>query len=498
MANNRFDIGDVVASQMQEIIHSDEHKRTFFNKKANDKCCSCSSCGDDCSCKTCEKSCKGCEDTAKADTAQADTHTHDSNCAHDKTSAVDEMIELLSKISSVQDDLGLVSSSIMTMKALAVMVKELHKNAQEELEDNSDVRFQDLVPGIRKDPELHRDFRLGEFEDPEIMELLRQRINESDPDFAVSADPTSDLPDAVIDPDAIIDPEEFGNMHTWAPDSEKSNTEMPPESMIMGRFPKSPLLPEVGRTLGDRDFSDSVLEEKDMQTIPIPRNAFDRLNDLLKKQAQDGSDFEDEEELTPEEEAELMAMMENPDSDFDQALLGFKTDEGLADDTMFASDLDEEMESGNFLELPDSDELPENRDPGFSYTGEDENYPNIVDRWPNGSEELPQRYRSPSDTIRVNKEWTAFNKLSPEERLELEMGAGLHERLDIDPDELNPEEVSTHYGDTFEDEYGDTMDPEEEMIHQIRNNVSNKLDKYEPGEIPEQLEEDAYFWHEEE
>lgn len=401
---NKFGIGDTVATSMQQIIRSDEHKRIFFNKKATDPCCPCKSCDENCPCKDqCLEICKTCVDKH---------HIHDTNCVHDKTSAVNEIIDLLSKISTVQDELGLVKSSVVTMQALAMMVTELKKTAQ--IDDTNDMRWEELSQRINDNPTLRREFRQTELEDPEIVDLLRRRIEDSHlPNLAeegVSADPASDLPPSIIEPP--ID----GEVFTWSPSAPRDLTELPPLSLKDDLdLPGAPKLPDIDRTLGEREIPDYLKNEYERahKTVPVARSAFNRLNELLTKQAQEeGSDFEDE----PSDEDEIIALMEGDleEQSAEKDLFGL---DGSAVDDMWASDLDEEMESGDFLGLP------EDEGPGFNYRGSD-------------------KYRDPHDVVRVGPgEWEKFDELSPEERLELEMGAGLHEQLDMDPDELSDEEA---------------------------------------------------------
>ena len=533
---SRLDIGEVVAAQMQQIVQSDEHKRIFF-KGASEKCCSCVACGKECPCKDkCVKGCKGCEDK---------NHVHDSNCAHDKTAgAVNEMIDLLQKISSVQDELGLVNSSIFTMKALAMMVAELKKSAQD---DTNDVSFEELIGGIReRDPELLEE--LGD--EPDILALLRQRVRESEEgkkpapfDFAlegVSADPTTPLPSSEPPPefgDVVIEPEEHP---TWSPGSARHPT-LPAVEKIPGFQPPPGIsVPErkyvsPGQSIeSGGDLPPPYVEvDKGLErpTVPVrthhlggglwseeepigeaAKQAFKRLNDLMKKYAEDGDDFEEEEE----DDAEFAALMKDiaggpkmTDRDHENMLRGHELAEMLfseepedrelfdvpldADDNMYASDVDGELESGDFLGSPDED-----GGPGFSYRGPDELYDNthlkkVVGPLPKPHEhvvaphmveyDLPEKSRDPHDVVRVGPgKWKRFDELSPEERLELEMGAGLHEQLDMDPDELTTEEVYPEYWEEG---------PEEE---EISGRLSNELDKYDDGEWPEDLMKRYRFW----
>lgn len=527
MAKNRFDIGEVVAAQMQQIIDSDDHKRIFFNKKASeDKCCSCSTCGKDCPCDKCKKDCKGCEDKG---------HIHDSNCTHDqKTGAVNEMLELLSKISAAQDELGLTKSSLVTMQALATMVTELRKIAQE---DTNDVSYGELIEGLKRDPSEKASGYIDYDEYPEIAQLLKQRIEESERGGVesvptdifeeVSADPATIPPSSEIFPPSIVNPPVSGEISTWGPTSSKEYTDLPPlpspsgEEKIPHMPPVTYLTVPVERPVRPKDrafkgfrapapvnvvdlseqISTKELSPEDQEyrtetkTVPTPREAFQKLNELLTKQAQEEyADFEEE----PTDEAdELEALMRSlPDADSNQQMRGheleellmneedddsdrhlFGLDEGYADD-MMASDLDEELEFGDFLVKP------EDGGPGFTY-GPGETYPNVKFRKnPSGlfeEYEEPERYRSPDDIVRIGPgEWKKFEDLSPQERLEHEMGAGLHEQLEIDPDQLSDEEV---YPDTYE--FGDSEDL-------IADQISDKI-SHDPSDDDYDYKQ-SHFW----
>lgn len=506
---NRLDIGEVVAAQMQQIVQSDEHKRVFF-KGANDKCCSCAACGKECPCKDkCVKGCKGCEDK---------NHVHDSNCAHDKTAgAVNEMIDLLQKISSVQDELGLVNSSIFTMKALAMMVAELKKSAQD---DTNDVSFEELIGGIReRDPELLEE--LGD--EPDILALLRQRVRESEEgkkpapfDFAlegVSADPTTPLPSSEPPPefgDVVIEPEEHP---TWSPGSARHPT-LPAVEKIPGFQPPPGIsVPErkyvsPGQSIeSGGDLPPPYVEvDKGLErpTVPVrthhlggglwseeepigeaAKQAFKRLNDLMKKYAEDGDDFEEEEE----DDAEFAALMKDiaggpkmTDRDHENMLRGHELAQMLfseepedrelfdvpldADDNMYASDVDGELESGDFLGSREHlvyDPLHEEEDAGHGFTSrfDPREFEDLI-RLPGGEERK-----------RIN--------LDPQDEADLE-NAHLTQQLDMDPDELTTEEVYPEYWEEG---------PEEE---EISGRLSNELDKYDDGEWPEDLMKRYRFW----
>lgn len=420
MAKSRLDIGDIVAASMQQIIQSDEHKKTFFNKKANSKCCSCDSCNKNCPCNSdCAKECNA--------------------CVKEKTSAINEVIDLLSKISTVQDELGLTKSSITTMQALATMVAELQKNSG----DSNDIRYEDLAIDLEddKDAELY----------PEIMALLRQRIDESDtgeqslmtdvfdrdrkstPDIfdEISADAVSDIPESDFpssnmfeDPNFIISPPDSGELPTWGPRAEENVTELPPRSLRMkdsDRLPPSPPIPDFVRNLGPRELGDLLdPEDREKETLPVPKNAFERLNNFLSKQAQDDSDsdFEDE-------------------------------DISSADDDLF------EDEDG--LEM-----LEEDGGYGFTYDLGDE-----------------------KDLVRIPDDkgsWKRYMDLSAPERLDQEGAMLLGGPLDIDPDQLTNEEV---YADEDWD-LGD--DAEDRMIEDIKDKQRDEWDEEAPM--------DNFFWDE--
>ncbi len=450
MAKNRLDVGDIVASSMQQIIQSDEHRKVFYKKANNQICCKCDTCGEDCPCEKCAEDCKGC--------VKDNNHVHDATCGHDKkANAVNEIISLLSKISTVQEELGLNKSSLSTMKALADMVNELKKTAQE---DVNNISYDDLIQGIKTDPEQRHSGKLDYDDFPELMGLLRQRIQESESgkspspidifEEGVSNESVSDFPKSYR-----FSPVDEGDLPTWGPESEREDTDLPPESLIARNFPGIPSLPDIDR--GELDRTDFLKpEEREMPTIPVPKTAFDRLNILLKKKAQEDIDFEDEDDS----DAVLQSLMDDysgdhiTGNDLEEMLLNeepdfFAMDQSLADD-IHGSDLDQEMENGDFLKSPkdnktinnaeffgdidpftyDFEHEREDADPGFTYPG---------------------LGKDDTETVRVpGKGWVPFKDLGEEEKDELESGAGMRERLDMDPDELSTEEV---YPDEIESTY---------------------------------------------
>jgi hypothetical protein len=447
----KSNISEVVAVSMQQIIQSNDQKRSFTKKASENECCSCSSCGDKCPCDgKCDNNCKNCKDDKN--------HVHDSNCIHDKTSAVNEMISLLSKISAVQDELGLVTSSVKTIQALATMVKELNKFAQE---DSNDIRWDEVIKPIQEDTELRREFNNTEREYPEIMELLKKRIDESDAgvpssrstvfDDGVSADGLeSDRP---TDPDQIvINP----LIETWNPEAENHPTNLPPESQIMERP-----LPYEGDVNKFNQILDADLEDptRDSETIrPIASN----INDFFKKviaSDEDEPDFEDEnDEKLDEEFASLMGNNQHLDPILtnemsDEDLFGLP-DESLADDLGPADHL-----------VYDFDHEREDADPGFDYSL-------------NGNDE---------DLIRMHSnDWRAFKDLSDDEKANQEEGAGMRDRLDIDPDELSYEDLPTFDDEDYED------GPEDK----IGKSLFDELDRYDhPLEAPDDLLKSTKFWN---
>lgn len=127
MAANK-DLGDTVASSMNEIMESDDFKRLF--SKAEKPCCFCKgSCDKECACKgKCPASCKKDHETdkdkSKADDCamgcDGDMHDH----SHE-AKAVKEMLELLVKMADFQEELGMVHSAAATTAALETIVAEL-------------------------------------------------------------------------------------------------------------------------------------------------------------------------------------------------------------------------------------------------------------------------------------------------------------------------------------------------------------------------------------
>ncbi|HLG28373.1 MAG TPA: hypothetical protein VI423_11350, partial [Paenisporosarcina sp.] len=81
--------------------------------------------------------------------ANDSNHVHDDNCACGGDvmgmTAFNEMVDLLTKISTVQEELGLTKSSGVTLIALSTMIKELQKKAQ--FGDQNDAKVKDFMGG---------------------------------------------------------------------------------------------------------------------------------------------------------------------------------------------------------------------------------------------------------------------------------------------------------------------------------------------------------------
>lgn len=444
----KMDIGDMVAASMQDILASDRHQQFF--KKA-EKCCTCTSCGKDCPCKGKCGDCSMCGDM---------NHVHDDSCAcgdAKMASAINEIMDTLSKVSAIQEELGLPSSALSTLHAMNAMVDEMTKIAQGLAEDKNEVKAKDLIDRISDSTDSRRDWHQFADEFPEEWALLKKRIDESHQ--GVEPSPT-DLFD-YVGPEAA---------DTLAPEEAVANTEIPPESLV-GARPLPAATDQLQNLTQTLETEVLPLEHKqhgewkeeytpygaETETMP-PKGAFERL-DLWLKKAQflddDGLDFEDETDPTMDNEEvgdlpELFGLEPETDSE----------DLSGADDLMWASDLDEELENGDFLELP------EDRDEGFDYSGSDKHKPS----W------MEEMIRLPGGDL-VN-----YDTLSPQDKLEHEMGAGLHERLDIDPDQLS-------YDDLRQDE----IDPESHMHSDIGTSKYRELTPEDDDWNPN-INDEAQFW----
>lgn len=451
----KMDIGEMVAASMQEILASDSHQRFF--KKA-EKCCSCAKCGKDCPCKGDCNDCSMCSDT---------NHVHDDKCAcgdsAQMATAINEIMDTLSKVAAIQEEIGLTDSAVSTLKAMNAMVNEMNKIAQDLGQDQNAVKAKDLIDQISGDTDSRRDWRQFSEDFPEEWELLKKRVDESH----VGAEP---VPSGLFD---YVGPE---GADTIPPEEAVANTDLPPESLV-GQDPLPAQSPVDGfQALLEEPAPDTEVDPiegssygPDKPTIPVPRNAFQRLDEWLKlahEMEEEGPDFEDEEEPSRDMRGytmkgrELEDMLGDEEPDYishDEAaempdLFGLEPDidpEDLShsDDLMWASDLDGEIESGDFLDQP------EDKGPGFTYG------PDTQDK------SMHDQVRKPGGS------WVDYLDLSPEERLEHEMGAGLHDQLDMDPDELSYDDIPS------DDEF--SPGPESQAHEKIRQNLDNIEDERE-------------------
>lgn len=355
-------ISDLVANSMLQIINSKEHK-DIFKIASSDKCCNCTSCEGSCLCKKCEEKCNGC---VKEDV---------------KKEALSEMIEMLSKISETQDELGLIKSSNKTLEALETMVRELSKIAEKEdvsnpmrsnldygnTDDSNDATWSELIAPIKEDDRARREFKDTAHTYPDVMMRLRDLVNKSHegakPEKSTLFEEGigSEDSDFSEEPDVIV-----GN-----PDDD--------EELLSKPFPRE------GKTQGFFDLFEADLdsEERNLQTIPPSKKA-NRYSKLLQKLAQEIDEFE----------------LDNNDQDDDNDFMG--------DGFPYDKDLSGQLRIGEGKEA-------ELRD---------------------------------------------FETLTPEEQLEQEEGAGLLERLDIDPDELSWEDTrqGAEMDSDFDDSYNEQND----------------------------------------
>lgn len=120
----KVSIGDVVASNMNQIIRSQEH-RTFFKKAS--KCCECvGKCKKECPCLSkCAEDCSSCSDPM-----------------HVKEAEISILFDLMNKVAEIQETLGLTTSATATSKSMGIMTRELAKIAQM---DSNDMRAYDVL-----------------------------------------------------------------------------------------------------------------------------------------------------------------------------------------------------------------------------------------------------------------------------------------------------------------------------------------------------------------
>lgn len=384
---NRTGIGDIVAAEMNKIVSSDEHARLFSKADQECKCpsdCDCKA-GATCSCKgKCSKGCKACEKTMDVKPKETDAKSFAN------------IVDTLTSVSQVLDDLGFRKSAIATLEALDSAISELpiNKTAQTMVEDLA--QDDDMIDMESLDQELG-DQDLGDL--GELEELLDE--TSGDMEDANDARLLDELGLAPLEED----PELAGAFSQKLSDREK----------------------ELLQHIGGEGFEEEAENETDIDEL---------LGNTLTERSPSEGDFPTslprpaklpltEEEMQEEFEAGLASGKRNPyfmapDTLKDPSI---NMSEPMTADRekttiVSASEVRNAFEKLDLWISKHAHEF-EDEDPGFTYGPSD------------------------NDKIRLpGGDFVNFESLSPEERLEQEMGAGLHEQLDIDPDELSYEDVS--------------------------------------------------------
>ena len=155
----KMNLADLVASSMQEIVDSDEHKKLFKKEAAKKSCCpDCKKCGTKCVCKG---KCKGCKNCPSKDTKKPEVKKPEAKKTTKKASIdadqVNEIIELLVRASELQDELGLVKSAVLSGLSVQEMMDELSKQAGTGETDKvermfrKNPKFDDILQGLDED-----------------------------------------------------------------------------------------------------------------------------------------------------------------------------------------------------------------------------------------------------------------------------------------------------------------------------------------------------------
>lgn len=393
---DRIDIGDIVASSMQEIIKSDNHKR-YFGKQAA-KCCSCKGkCDKECACKgKCMADCSDCMSANDSNQAD-DEHQHDDKCAcgdaMTKMNAINEMIDLLSKVSAVQENLGLQKSSSVTLQALETLVDELKKNSQ----DVNDVKVKDVMMPGSFDKDIFTPGKTLEEELDEIDPIEALKATDSPASYrALIENPAVGKASLEImnDPDDLEELARRVNELGWnesTPTIELAPTEMAPPSLDY---------------ISGEGYSDSEIpsaSELGQWKLPSARVAPNLENEFVEEKAKKGLNFGRDQVDSPDDfkpsVAELKALR-YPSYDpndsiktvapgkkvtaFDQLDTWLKKQShGLEhEDLDFEEEPDEEMHAGHFKDQ-DLEELLEDEELHHEFPHDEElDMPNLFDHEP--------------------------------------------------------------------------------------------------------------------
>lgn len=402
----KIGIGEAVAASMQEIINSDDYKRMFNIVTAAKACCDCTeTCNKNCSCDgKCDKSCPCHKDHGA---------TADCGACGDGMSMA-SVVESMIRLSEEQDKLGLYDSSMKTIQALQSMISEAVNN-----DDKNDV---ELMPFLNSEPEIKELEHLAEEEidDPNQAEWW---LNEG---RRKSEDRVSDEAiNRMLDAGGVKEILNHG-IDTVKPGKDDMSLLHPP--LLNDTF-----MDMEGSSFEDDDILDFGVpsEEKAIQLDwANPKPAADEEEKFRQRHENYGHDFQPGGWELPEEFRKIEAFEEL--------------------DKWLQTNAEQDLSMEDLLnqELEDSDS-------GFTYgpaNKEQPDYEFIRKRHdPFISVDTPHQVRLPGKEH--GGRWVDFEDLSLEDKLDQEMGAGLHEQLDIDPDELSWEDANPEKWDEFEDDY---------------------------------------------
>lgn len=399
----KIGIGEAVAASMQEIINSDDYKRMFNIVTAAKACCDCTeTCNKNCSCDgKCNKSCPCHKDHGAAADCGA--------CGDGMSMA--SVVESMIRLSEEQDKLGLYDSSMKTIQALQSMISEAVNN-----DDKNDV---ELMPFLNSEPEIKELEPLAEEEidDPNQAEWWlnegRRKSEERVSDEAINRMLDAGGVEQIIDSERA---------HRGA------------KSTLRSPVSHDTFMDMEGSSFDDGDIVDFINPSEEEELAAQLNWKHPKVEDeeekFRKQYPYFGRDLQPGGFELPEEFRKIEA--------FEELDKWLQTN-GEQDDLSMEDLLDQELEDS----------------PGFTYgpaNKEQPDYEFIRKRHdPFISVDAPHQVRLPGKEH--GGRWVDFEDLSLEDKLDQEMGAGLHEQLDIDPDELSWEDANPEKWDEFEDDY---------------------------------------------
>ncbi|HVI41795.1 MAG TPA: hypothetical protein VM577_14175 [Anaerovoracaceae bacterium] len=490
----KFSIGDIVASEMNTILDSEEHTRLFSktakkeekedkdeekedkkSKKKDEKSDKKSDKKDEKSDKKSDKKDdKDEKEDKKSKKSESDKEDKgDKKAKKDKgkekedkksekkemtSKSFEKLVNIFTKVSHLLDESGLVNSSVITLEALDSVIEEMAvlKFAKEKCCD-CDKCGKDCPCEKCSDCECMDCMSADDTNDVKAIEVLRPTVSDDKPVGSLY-DEIAELegdPGTALVEDLLTDPEAVQSLNAKRNDERLADELGKPDYLPFSMVEGEPL--EADDDLNDaallEELGLSPLDDDPELSGVVSQKYRDAENEIL------GGGVASSEEDAPLSELDKLQFGDTEipkESVIEDIELPGPPKTPLFADEYSQKQLDKDRVEGLDASKQDLATIR----PGSKFDPfEEEDVKSAFDKLDNWITKHAQTmldddsdpgftYESGNDPVRKpGGEWMDFSNLSPEERLEHEMGAGLHEQLDVDPDKLS---------------YEDLGDPEEE------------------------------------